>query len=103
MIFACGGLVYNIIATPGALYRFWRQGQTGGRLTGLLITGAVPGVVAGCVIPAMFLPGMDVFDFTVAGVLVPFGVWLALVRAPDTGRLSPFGTGPGPAAPSSSA
>ena len=25
-------LLYNIIATPGALYRYWRQGQTGGRL-----------------------------------------------------------------------
>ena len=78
-------LVYNIVATPGALYRFWRQGQTGGRLTGLLIAGAVPGVVAGCVIRAVFLPGMAVFDFIVAGVLVPFGVWLALVRAPEPG------------------
>jgi len=82
MAIAPTNLVYNIIATPGALYRFWRQGQTGGRLTGLLIAGSVPGVVAGCVIRAVFLPGRHKFDFIVAGVLVPLGVWLALVRAP---------------------
>src|SRR5437868_2074589 len=22
-------LLYNVVATPGALYRYWRQGQTG--------------------------------------------------------------------------
>jgi uncharacterized membrane protein YfcA len=75
-------LVYNIIASPGALYWYWRQGQTGGQLAGLLIAGTVPGVVAGCVIRAVFLPGMAVFDFIVAAVLVPLGAWLALVRAP---------------------
>jgi hypothetical protein len=26
-------LLYNIVATPGALYRYWRQHQTGGALT----------------------------------------------------------------------
>jgi uncharacterized membrane protein YfcA len=25
-------LLYNVIATPGALYRYWRQKQTGGHL-----------------------------------------------------------------------
>jgi hypothetical protein len=28
-------LLYNVVATPGALYRYWRQGQTGGRLADL--------------------------------------------------------------------
>ena len=62
MAIAPTNLVHNIIATPGPLCRYWRQGQTGGRLTVLLIAGAVPGVVAGCVIRAKFLPGMNVFD-----------------------------------------
>ena len=30
-------LLYNVIATPGALYRYWRQRQTGGRLALLLV------------------------------------------------------------------
>jgi uncharacterized membrane protein YfcA len=85
MAIAPTNLVYNIIATPGALYRYWRQRQTGGRLAVLLIAGAVPGVVAGSVIRAKFLPGMNVFDFIVAGALVPLGGWLALVRAPEPG------------------
>jgi uncharacterized protein len=83
MAIAPTNLVYNIIATPGALYRYWRQRQTAGRLTALLLAGTVPGVVAGSVIRAKFLPGMHVFDFTVAVVLVPFGLWLALARAPE--------------------
>src|ERR1700690_464256 len=24
-------LLYNVVATPGAMYRYWRQGQTGGK------------------------------------------------------------------------
>ena len=85
MAIAPTNLVYNIIATPGALYRYWRQGQTGGQLARLLIAGTVPGVVAGCVIRAVFLPGMAVFDFIVAAVLVPLGAWLALARPPKRG------------------
>jgi uncharacterized protein len=35
---------------PGAIWRYRRQGQTGGRLTWLLLAGTLPGVVAGSVI-----------------------------------------------------
>ena len=31
-------LLYNVVATSGALYRYWRQGQTGGRLALVLST-----------------------------------------------------------------
>src|ERR1039457_1043540 len=40
-------LLYNVVATPGALYRYWRQGQTGGRLCLVLIAGTLPGVSPG--------------------------------------------------------
>ena len=43
-------LLYNVVATPGALYRYWRQGQNGGRLAVVLIAGTLPGVIAGSVI-----------------------------------------------------
>ena len=36
-------LLYNVVAAPGALYRYWRQGQTGGRLALVLIAGTLPG------------------------------------------------------------
>jgi len=75
-------LLYNVVATPGALYRFWRQGQTGGRLALVLIAGTLPGVIAGSVIRVELLPGPRVFGIVVAAVLVPLGVWLALTGPP---------------------
>jgi uncharacterized membrane protein YfcA len=73
-------LLYNVVSTPGALYRYWRQGQTGGRLAVLLIAGTLPGVVAGSVIRVKLLPGPRVFDVVVAAVLIPVGVWLLVSR-----------------------
>jgi uncharacterized membrane protein YfcA len=74
-------LLYNVVATPGALYRYWRQGQTGGRLALVLIAGTLPGVIAGSVIRVELLPGPRVFDLVVAAVLVPLGTWIALSGA----------------------
>jgi uncharacterized membrane protein YfcA len=74
-------LLYNVVATPGALYRYWRQGQTGGRLTGLLVCGSVPGVIAGSLIRVEFLPGPRDFDILIALVLVPLGGWLLIGRS----------------------
>ena len=78
-------LLYNIVATPGGLYRYWRQGQTGGHLAKVLIAGTLPGVIAGSVIRVELLPGPRVFDLVVAAVLLPLGVWLALTRPPGAG------------------
>ena len=75
-------LLYNVVAAPGALYRYWRQGQAGGSLAGLLIAGTLPGVVAGSIIRVEVLPSPQVFDLVVAAVLLPLGVWLALTTPP---------------------
>jgi hypothetical protein len=79
------------IATPGALYRYWRQHQTGGQLTGLLLAGTLPGVVAGSIIRVKLLPGAHAFDIVIAAVLVSLGGWLLVgrdsVRAGAAGRL----------------
>jgi uncharacterized protein len=71
-------LLYNVVATPGALYRYWRQGQTGGHLALILIAGTLPGVIAGSVIRVKLIPGPRVFDLVVAAVLIPLGIWLVL-------------------------
>ena len=73
-------LLYNVVATPGALYRYWRQGQTGGQLALVLITGTLPGVIAGSVIRAKLIPGMHVFALVIAAVLIPLGIFLVLTR-----------------------
>jgi uncharacterized membrane protein YfcA len=88
-------LLYNVVASPGALYRYWRQGQRAGRLSAVLVAGTLPGVVAGSVIRVELLPGAEVFDYVIAAVLLPLGIWLALDRggtaaaAARTPRLAP--------------
>ncbi len=77
-------LLYNVVSTPGALFRYWRQGQTGGRLALVLIAGTLPGVVAGSFIRVKLIPGPRVFDVVVAAVLVPLGAWLSLSRPART-------------------
>jgi uncharacterized protein len=82
-------LLYNIVSTPGALYRYWRQGQTGGPLALLLIAGTLPGVIAGSVIRVKLIPSAHVFDLVIAAVLIPLGAWLVLsrpARNPGPGR-----------------
>jgi len=81
-------LLYNVVATPGALYQYWRQGQTGGRLAVVLIAGTLPGVIAGSVIRVELLPGPRVFDLLVSAILLPLGIWL-VTTGPAAGRRTP--------------
>src|SRR5712671_3143478 len=84
-------LLYNVVATPGALYRYWRQGQAAGGLALVLIAGTLPGVIAGSVIRVYLLPGEHVFDLVVCAVLLPLDM---------AGRDEPApGPRPGPARP----
>jgi len=86
-------LLYNVVATPGALYRYRRQHQTGGRLALLLTGGTLPGVIAGSVIRVDLIPGPKIFDLVVSAVLLPLGAWLtatgAARRAPPARRAAP--------------
>jgi uncharacterized protein len=97
-------LLYNVVATPGAIYRYWRQGQTGGRLTAVLVAGTLPGVIVGSVIRVDLLPGAMVFDLVVGSVLAPLGVWLASSRPPgavgSAREVSPGSSGPPASSPS---
>jgi uncharacterized protein len=79
-------LLYNVVATPGALYRYWRQGQSGGRLTRLLVLGTLPGVIVGSVIRVELLPGETSFDIVIACVLIPLGAWLLVGQRPHAQR-----------------
>jgi len=77
-------LLYNIVATPGALYRYWRQQQTGGALTRVLLVGTIPGVVAGAIVRVELVPGPRAFDAVVATVLIPLGIWILISPARPT-------------------
>ena len=71
-------LLYNLIAIPGALVRFYSEGRLGGRLLPLLSLGTLPGVVVGAIIRVELLSGPEAFLVAIALVLVPLGLWLLL-------------------------
>jgi uncharacterized membrane protein YfcA len=73
-------LLYNVLSTPGALYRYRRQHQTGGRLALLPITGTLPGMITGSIIRVELVPGPRVFDLMIAALLLLLGTWLAATR-----------------------
>ncbi|GAB2856843.1 TSUP family transporter [Nocardioides pacificus] len=69
-------LLYNVIASPGALFKYSRNGLLSGPMTSLMLAGTVPGVMVGAAIRVFLLPGPRTFR-TIAGVvLLVLGLWL---------------------------
>lgn len=75
-------LLYNVIATPGAMLGY---GAVDRRLVRLMALGTVPGVVAGAILRVTVLDGPQEFFVVIAAVLLPLGIWLLLDR-PARGR-----------------
>jgi uncharacterized membrane protein YfcA len=71
-------LLYNVVATPGALLRFRRDRRLRTPLARAIVLGAVPGVVLGAVLRVELLPSRDAFLVVVGIVLAPLGAWLLL-------------------------
>lgn len=85
-------LLYNVVATPGALIRYAQREQPASRLTRWLILGTIPGVVAGSAIHVYFASAPRTFRVLAAAVLLPLGVWLLLPRPgllPNEAAMSP--------------
>lgn len=75
-------LLYNVFSTPGGLLRFARERRLRAPLSGLLIAGTLPGVIAGAIVRVQWLSDSRDFTFVAAGVLLPLGLWLALGSQP---------------------
>jgi uncharacterized membrane protein YfcA len=82
-------LLYNVIATPGALLRYRGRDVLRAPLTRALLVGTLPGVIAGAVLRVEVLSGPQAFYLVIAAVLLPIGCWLALGRGPASGRTPP--------------
>ncbi|MFE5922227.1 TSUP family transporter [Streptomyces sp. NPDC056468] len=89
-------LLFNVVAGPGALWRFRRDGALHGDLARRLVLGSLPGVVLGAAIRVFALPGPEVFRLLIATLLLPLGLWLCLRalapahhRPPSAGELAP--------------
>jgi uncharacterized membrane protein YfcA len=69
-------LIYNIVAIPGGLYRYIREGRMAWPLTWIVILGTLPGVFAGALIRIRYLPDPRAFKFFVGLVLLYLGARL---------------------------
>lgn len=81
-------LLYNVVAGPGALARYRRNGQLTGPLARRLLAGTVPGVVVGATLRVLVLPGARPFRIVAGVVLVMIGAWLMgrVLRPPVRNR-----------------
>lgn len=71
-------LLYNVLATPGGLVRWWRTGAVDTALTRLLVTAALPAVLAGAALRATVLSGRLAVLIMVGTVLTALGGWLLI-------------------------
>jgi len=83
-------LLYNLFATPSGVLRYLRRGGLDHDLATRLVSGTVPGVVAGAVIRVEWLAGERGFLLVVALVLIPLGA-LLVVRNPPHAAATALG------------
>lgn len=69
-------LIYNIVAIPGGLARFIREGRMAWPLTWVIILGTLPGVFAGAWVRILYLPDPKSFKLFIGLVLLYLGVRL---------------------------
>ena len=80
-------LLYNVLAGPGALFRYARQGQLRGPLARYLVWGSAPGVIIGAVLRVYVADGPNVFKLVAAAVLAPTGLLIVLSTRSSGTRL----------------
>jgi uncharacterized membrane protein YfcA len=75
--------IFNIVAIPGGVYRYIREGRMAWPLTWIVILGTLPGVFIGYFIRVLYLPDPRAFKLFVGCVLLYIG---ARVLYEFTGR-----------------
>ncbi len=70
--------VFNIVAIPSGVYRYWREGRMVWPLTWIVIAATLPGVFIGAVVRVAYLPDPTHFKLFAAGVLLYIGLKMIL-------------------------
>ena len=65
--------LFNIVAIPSGVYRYWREGRMVWPLTWVVIAGTLPGVLIGAVVRVSYLPDPKNFKLFAAAVLAYIG------------------------------
>jgi uncharacterized protein len=70
--------LFNIVAIPSGVYRYWKEGRMVWPLTLVVVIGTLPGVFIGAFVRVSYLPNPTNFKLFVAAVL--FYIGLKMVR-----------------------
>ncbi|MDF1613395.1 sulfite exporter TauE/SafE family protein [Desulfurivibrio dismutans] len=65
--------LFNIVAIPGGVYRYFKEGRMVWPLVWVVVAGTLPGVLLGAVIRLSWLPDPDLFKLFAAAVLLYIG------------------------------
>ncbi len=66
--------VFNVVAIPSGVYRYWREGRMVWPLTWIVVFGTLPGVFIGALVRVLYLPDPGHFKLFAACVLLYIGV-----------------------------
>lgn len=77
-------LVYNLVAIPGGVYRYWKEGRMAWPLVWVILAGSLPGTLAGWWLHVHHLPEPGLFIVFVGAVLLLVGVQVLM----STGQAS---------------
>lgn len=66
--------LFNIVAIPSGVYRYWKEGRMVWPLTWVVVAGTLPGVFIGAVVRVAYLPNPKDFKLFAAAVLLYIGL-----------------------------
>lgn len=70
--------LFNIVAIPSGVYRYWREGRMVWPLTWIVVAGTLPGVFIGAFVRINYLPDPRHFKLFAAAVLFYIGLKMVL-------------------------
>jgi len=70
--------LFNIVAIPSGVYRYYREGRMVWPLTWVVVIGTLPGVLIGAIVRVAYLPDARNFKLFAAGVLLYIGIRMIL-------------------------
>ncbi|WP_211334933.1 sulfite exporter TauE/SafE family protein [Desulfosoma caldarium] len=66
--------LFNIVAIPSGVYRYWKEGRMVWPLTWAVVAGTLPGVFIGAIVRVSYLPNPKHFKLFAAAVLLYIGL-----------------------------
>lgn len=66
--------LFNVVAIPSGVYRYFKEGRMVWPLTWIVIIGTLPGVLIGAYVRVVYLPNPKHFKLFAAGVLLYIGI-----------------------------